>query len=78
MKSVSEEYISPQLHKLALSMQRNQKSNALHEMSLTPSIIHGCAVHAHILMMHVTKNAVVYGSCKLFIFTTSSKWLHIN
>ena len=58
MKSVSEKCISPQLHELALSMQRNQKSNALHEMSLTLSVMHRCAVHAHILKMHVTKNAV--------------------
>ena len=69
MKSVRGEQ-PPQLHKLAFSMQRNLKTNALHEMSHTVSVIHRCAVHGHILMMHVTKNAVVLGSCKLYIFVT--------
>ena len=75
MKSVSEKYISPQLHKLALSMQRNQKSNALHEISLTLFVVHRCAVHTHILMMHVTHIFKVVVA--LFNFTTSSKSFNI-
>ena len=53
---VCETYFPPHLLKLAFSMQWNKKSNALHEMSFTLSVIHTCTVQTHILMTHVRSN----------------------